>query len=248
MQTNAKEIAEFVKFVLSSGGTFLLGIAAVVSIFRVDKLIDLVTKFKDARATAYALQNSILKIEEQVPKLEKQIADVVALGLGKRLDELKVAIDNAAEGIKALNHRQNENERQALIGPLSTVATTTAPGPEVGHGTVEPASTAWERLIDVWNEATIRLEKRLEEAFESAPHQTVRKYARISRRNYGPIIELAYKDTFIDKASGKALWDINQLFLSWRSRNTAMPDDVAEQAEKLLASFDPKVLPPLKQD
>jgi hypothetical protein len=240
--SQAKEIGDFIKSLVSSGGTFLIGLAALIGVFRVNKLIKLFSKVSEARTSIFDLVGTARKLDDQLPSLQAEVTRISELGLAKRLDDLAIAIKDAGASINGLSKRLTEQERQLQMPTPPASASASVVGPMN-----LPLEAPWERLSDVWYEATGWLEQRIEERLEKgAHHKTVEKYGRVSRHSYATLIDLAFADGYIDAHAQSALTDINQLFLKWRPRNAGTPAEVAAQAQVLLAKLNGR-LPPVKE-
>jgi hypothetical protein len=105
--------------------------------------------------------------------------------------------------------------------------------------------TPWERLAGVWHEVTWRVLLHIDASVTH--HSTVKRYGRMPRTNYGVIIDACLQDEMITKKIAKDLNTINTYFMSWKSRPTMVPEEIAIEAEKLRGSLDGK-LPPVKTD
>jgi hypothetical protein len=104
----------------------------------------------------------------------------------------------------------------------------------------------WGKLNWVWDDVTGRLELLIVEQVTDG--RRLGKYNRIPRTDYHDVVVALWNDDFIDDENlYDALVEVNELFLSWRSRNKSTPDDVAERAGELWDDFQ-MFLPDFDQD
>ena len=181
----------------------MMGLAALIGVFRLDKLIILFSRLREARRTVYGLHDTVTDLDRRIDDVNESIGSIIRLGLGERLDAMTRSIDSGAkdigtsiETLKGFGKRLDRQERQALM-VHSRPDRRTRIG-SIARGWRPPnvswtSETPWERLTDVWDEATLRLEYLIDERLEGKHGNTVLKYNRLSRQNYRPIIEMPAK-------------------------------------------------------
>lgn len=209
-------------------GLYFLAVLAILGcLIRLGTIRTIIHDFRKMRGPLWDLRTTVDDLRDLAPVLRAMTEQVALLD-----EKVEAARKQVAElQVESVSERTEASDDQPAT-------------PQTGLVEVRPTEEVedqnWLALRDVWRRNTARLEYVIDQISDGR-----RKipFDRLPRTNYERIIDKLHGQRLISAAAANASRSLNELFNSYRPRNRAVPDEVAQSLGVLDKQLDGELVP-----
>jgi hypothetical protein len=206
---------------------FLAVMAVLGCLIRLGTIRTIIHDFRLMRGPLWDLRTTVDDLRDLAPVLRAMTEQVALLD-----EKVEAARKQVAElQVESVSERTEASDDQSAA-------------PQAGLVEVRPTEEAedqnWLALREIWRRNTLRIEYVIDQISDG---RTKIAFDRLPRTNYERIINKLQGQKRISAAAASASRSLNELFNSYRPRNRAVPDEVAQSLGVLDKQLDRELVP-----
>jgi hypothetical protein len=204
-----------IKWVFEFAVYFLAAIAAIGTLFRLPKIIELVRTIRDGHGEIWNLGAVAGKIREASAEATRATDEMKTVLAEIRENDLVGALEAVQKQLADLQRSSADDSAELA-----------AQGQE--------AKSNWEEIRSIW----LDTRKQLDDEIEKTPRINKRKYARLNHRDYTDIINKLREDNLISDIAARVAGYMNNTYLSFRNQRNPITDNVRQKFIDSKKAFD----------
>lgn len=207
-----------IKGVLELAAMILVSSAAIMAMFRLRTIAQVVRDFRHSEGPIETIRNAAERIQDfgRIEPVVKSLSEELKF-LGDKID--------AAQRQVAEQQRLITSERTEAAPPSDSAAPQEEDIPAAPSlaTSITDIDANWIELREIWYRNTTRIETVISSITDG---RRKLKYDRLPRYQYNPIIDSLERDGKLSNAAATASKRLNQVFMSFRPRNRPVPDEI----------------------
>jgi hypothetical protein len=207
--TEIKWVFEFVVY-------FLAAIAAIGTLFRLPKIIQLVQTIRDGHGEIWNLGVLAGKMRDASSEATKATDEMKSVLAEIRENDLVGALEAVQKQLADLQRSSADDSAEPAVQD-------------------QAAKSNWEEIRAIW----LNAREQLDDVIENITNRTnKRKYARLNHRDYTDIINKLREDDLISDTAARAAGYMNNTYLSFRNQRNPITDNVRQRFIESKKAFD----------